>query len=336
MVNLRRMGWAFMTLRTYIIRRILVVIPIFLLISVLVFFMVHAAPGDPSRILIGERSRVPPEIRDEFIKRLGLDQPVHVQYFLWLGRFLQGDLGYSFLNNKPVIAIIGERVQFTLELMIAAEIISVVVAVILGVIAAVKHYSVIDGLTSLIALIGYSTPNFWLAMMLILVFGLQWKLLPVGGTKTVGIGFATPLNELVDHLRHLVLPVTVLVLVWTAYLFRMVRTSMLEVLGQDYITTARAKGLKERVVIYKHALRNALLPVITYEGYSIGYLFAGAAVIEYVFNWTGLGHFIVEMTILRDYPSVIGISMIIAVMVLLANLIADIAYALADPRIRYD
>jgi peptide/nickel transport system permease protein len=330
------MGAAFMTLRNYIIRRILVVIPIFFLISLIIFFMVHAAPGDPSRILVGERGRVPDNVVEDFIKRLGLDQPIHVQYVLWLGRLVQGDLGYSFQNNKPVVQIIGERVQLTLELMITAEIVSVIIAVILGVIAAVKHYSVIDGLTSLVALIGYSLPNFWLGMMLILIFGAQLRLLPVGGTNTLGIVFLTPLHALVDHLRHLVLPATVLVLVWTAYLFRMVRTSMLEVLGQEYITTARAKGLRERVVIYKHALRNALLPVITYEGYSVGYLFAGAAVVEYVFNWFGLGHFIVEMTVVRDYPSVIGIAMVIAVMVLMANLVADLAYALADPRIRYD
>ena len=325
-----------MTLRTYIIRRILVVIPIFLLISIIIFFMVHAAPGDPARILVGERSRIRPEVREEWMRRLGLDQPVPVQYILWLGRLLQGNLGYSFQNNKPVTQAIGERVQLTLELMLVAEIISVMIGVVLGVIAAVKHYSVIDGLTSLVALIGYSTPNFWLAMMLILVFALQLRWFPPGGTQTLGITFATPLHSLVDHLKHLVLPVSVLVLVWTAYLFRMVRTSMLEVLGQDYITTARAKGLKERIVIYKHALRNALLPVITYEGYSVGYLFAGAVVIEYVFNWFGLGSFIVDMTILRDYPSVIGIAVVIAVMVLMANLAADIAYAFADPRIRYD
>jgi len=330
------MGVAFMTLRTYIIRRILVVIPIFLLISIIIFFMVHAAPGDPARILVGERGRLPEEVRQAFIKRLGLDQPLPVQYFIWLGRLLQGNLGYSYISNKPVLQAIGERVQLTLELMVAAEIISVIIGVTLGVIAAVKHYSVIDGLASLVALIGYSMPNFWLGMMLILFFGLQLRWFPTGGTQTLGIPFPTPLHALADHLRYLVLPVTVLVLVWTAYLFRMVRTSMLDVLGQDYITTARAKGLRERVVIYKHALRNALLPVITYEGYSVGYLFAGAVVIEYVFNWFGLGHFIVEMTISRDYPSVIGIAMVIAVMVLLANLVADIAYALADPRIRYD
>ncbi|RLI46256.1 hypothetical protein DRO69_03485 [Candidatus Bathyarchaeota archaeon] len=325
-----------MTLRTYVIRRILIIIPIFFLITVLIFFMVYAAPGDPSRMLVGEKGRVPPERVEEFIKKWGLDQPVYIQYILWVGRLLQGNLGYSFRNNKPVIVVIGERLQLTLELMISAEIISIIIAIVLGVIAAVKHYSIFDGTASVAALIGYSTPNFWLALMLILFFAENLRWFPAGGTFTQGISFPTPFHATMDHLEHLILPVTVLVLGWTAYLFRMVRASMLEVLGQDYITTARAKGLKERVVIYKHALRNALLPVITYEGFSIGYLFAGAAVIEYIFGWTGLGHFFVEMTNLRDYPSVIGLSVIIAIMVLLSNLVADIAYALADPRIRYD
>jgi len=328
-----------MTIRTYVIRRILVIIPVFLLISIIVFTMIHLAPGDPTRVLIGERGKVDQDYYEKRRRDLGLDEPIFVQYFLWISSFLRGDLGVSFVRGggaTPVISLIMERVPLTLELMVFAEIISVMIAVVFGVIAAVKHYSIIDGLASLGALVGYSTPNFWLAIMLTLFFSVQLRLLPVGGTHTTGLTFSNPLLSLVDHLRHIVLPVTVLVLVWTAYLFRMVRSSMLEVLGQDYITTARAKGLKERVVIYKHALRNALLPVITYEGYSIGYLFAGAAVVEYIFDWQGLGHFMVGYSILRDYPSIMGLAMIIAIMVLLANLLADIAYAIADPRIRYD
>jgi len=328
-----------MTIRTYIIRRILVIIPVFLLISLIIFMMIHLAPGDPTRVLIGTRGKVPQEYFEKRIKDLGLDQPIFVQYFLWLSSLLRGDLGVSFVRGggaTPVIQLIGERVPYTLELMVFAEIISVIVAVVLGVIAAVKHYSIIDALASLGALIGYSTPNFWLAIMLVLFFSVQLRLLPAGGTQSLGVTFSSPLQYIGDHLRHLILPVSVLVLVWTAYLLRMTRSSMLEVLGQDYITTARAKGLKERAVIYKHALRNALLPIITYEGYSVGYLFAGAAVIEYIFDWQGLGNFMVTYSVIRDYPSIMGLAMIIAIMVLLANLIADIAYAIADPRIRYD
>jgi peptide/nickel transport system permease protein len=330
------MGVAFMTLRTYIIRRTLIIIPLFFLITVIIFTLIHVAPGDPSRVLIGPRGRLPPGVFEEYKRRLGLDQPIYLQYFYWVSNILRLDLGYSFINNQPVSLIISQKVPTTLELLILAEIISVVLAVVFGVIAAVKHYSPVDGLISLAALAGYSTPNFWLALMLIMTFAVQLGWFPPGEVYTVGLTFSTPFHWLLDHLSHLVLPVTVLVVGWTAFLLRMVRSSMIEVLGQDYITTARAKGLKERIVIYKHALRNALLPVITYEGYSIGYLFAGAAVIEYIFDWQGLGHFMVGYSILRDYPSIMGLAMIIAIMVLLANLLADIAYAIADPRIRYD
>jgi len=300
------------------------------------FTIVHLAPGDPTRILVGERGRLPQEIFDLYRAKLGLDKPIYVRYFLWFGSFVTGDLGFSMVNQRPVVDLMGERVLFTLELMLTAEVISVAIAVVLGVIAAVKHYSIIDALVSTAALVGYSIPNFWMALMGILIFGIQLRWLPIAGSKTLGIVFASPLDALMDHLSYLVLPVSILVLVWTAYLLRLVRSSMLEVLGQDYITTARAKGLKERIVIYKHALRNALLPVITYEGYSIGFLFGGAAVIEYVFVWPGLGSYIVESAVLRDYPVLMGVGMIIAIMVLLANLSADVAYAIADPRIRYD
>jgi len=232
--------------------------------------------------------------------------------------------------------MIGERIPRTLELMLVAEFVSVAIAIVLGVVSAVKHYSLTDAVASLGALIGYSTPNFWIALVAIMVFSVELGWLPVSGIQTLGTRFATPLDALVDHLRHLILPTSILVLGWTAYLFRMVRSSMLEVLSKDYITTARAKGLKERIVIYKHALRNALLPVVTYEGYSIGFLLGGAAVIENVFAWPGLGTFMVMIAEKRDYPTLMGLGMIIAIMVLIANLCADIAYAVVDPRIRYD
>ncbi|MGD8507047.1 MAG: ABC transporter permease, partial [Candidatus Bathyarchaeota archaeon] len=213
---------------------------------------------------------------------------------------------------------------------------SVVIAVVLGVIAAVKHYSIADAISSLVAIAGISLPGFWIALVLVLVFSLWLGWLPPGGVSTIGIEFPTPIHSLLDHLQYLILPTSVLVLGWTAYLFRMVRSSMLEVMRQDYILTARAKGLRERVVIYKHALRNALLPVITYEAYSMGVLLSGAAVIETIFSWPGLGRFMVIIALKRDFPTLMGLSMIIAVMVLFANLAADIAYAIADPRIRYD
>ncbi|MFX1265833.1 MAG: ABC transporter permease, partial [Promethearchaeota archaeon] len=259
-----------------------------------------------------------------------------VQYFLWLSKVVQGDLGYSYMNNAPVATMIAARIWRTVELMVVAEVVSVVAAIILGVIAAVHHYSIADALSSLAALIGYSLPDFWIALMAIVVLAAWFGLFPIGGTTTVGVTFPTPLHAWIDHLWYLILPAAVLALGWTAYLFRMVRSSMLEVLRQDYVLTARAKGLKERIVIYKHALRNALLPVITYEAFSMGFLLGGAVVIEQIFAWPGLGRFMVLIAENRDYPTLMGLSMIIALMVLAANLAADIAYAIADPRIRYE
>jgi peptide/nickel transport system permease protein len=287
-----------MTLRAYLVRRIILIIPTFFFISVLIFSLIHLAPGDPVQAMVG---RHPPsrEAMQMLREQLGLDQPLPVQYALWVSRLLGGDLGYSYVSGRPVWEMISEKMWSTLELMLFAEIVSVAVAVILGVVAAVKHYSLIDAACSVTALVGYSAPNFWLALIAILVFSMWLKWLPSFGTLTPGVTFTSPLAAMVDHLKHLILPVSILIITWTAYLFRLVRASMLEVLQQDYITTARAKGVRERVVIYKHALRNALLPV-------------------------------------RDYPVIMGLAMIIALMVLFANLSADIAYAVVDPRIRYD
>jgi len=324
-----------MTLRTYVIRRLIIIVPTFFFISALVFTLIHLAPGDPVIAMVGRHPALAGQL-EQIRSELGLDKPIPVQYLMWVSKLLQGDFGYSYITYEPVLAKISRNAWNTVELMLLAEIVSVVIAIILGVVAAVKHYSLTDALCSIGALIGYSAPNFWLALLALLVFALWLKWLPAFGMKSPGVTFDSPLLSLIDHLKHLVLPTSILVLGWTAYLFRMVRSSMLEVLRQDYITTARAKGLKERVVIYKHALRNALLPVVTYEGYSIGFLLGGAAVIEYIFAWPGLGRLMVEVAEVRDYPTLMGLAMIIALMVLVANLCADIAYALIDPRIRYD
>jgi len=324
-----------MTLRTYVMRRLVLIVPTFFLISVVIFTLIHLAPGDPALAIVGPRP-VDRDLLHRIRLEYGLYDPVPVQYVRWVSKLLRGDFGFSYISERPVLSMIGERIPRTLELMLAAEFVSVAIAIVLGVIAAVKHYSLTDAVASLGALLGYSTPNFWIALVAIMVFSVELGWLPVSGTQTLATRFATPLDALVDHLRHLILPTSILVLGWTAYLFRMVRSSMLEVLSKDYITTARAKGLKERIVIYKHALRNALLPVVTYEGYSIGFLLGGAAVIENVFAWPGLGTFMVMIAQKRDYPTLMGLGMIIAIMVLIANLCSDIAYAVVDPRIRYD
>lgn len=325
-----------MTLRDYVIRRIIIIVPTFFLITVIIFVLVHLAPGDPTNVMMGPHGGLSKELREAIRIEFGLDQPLFTQYFIWLGKLFRGDLGYSYLTYQPVLDMISLRIPLTLELMLTAEIISIVVAVILGVIAAVKHYSLTDAVCSVGALIGYSTPDFWLALLLILVLSLWLKVFPSSSPSSIGVTFATPFDAFLDHLKHLFLPAVSLVTVWTAYLFRMVRSAMLEVLTQDYITTARAKGLKEWIVIYKHALRNGLLPIVTYVGNSVGFLLSGAAVIETIFAWPGLGALMVERTTVRDYPALMGLSIAIAIMVLIANLCSDIAYAVVDPRIRYD
>ena len=326
---------ALVTLRTYVVRRLILLIPTFFLISIILFALIHLAPGDPIRAMFGPR-QITPEVRERLTRELGLDQPIPVQYLIWMSNVLRGDLGYSYITSAPVFDMISVRIPRTVELMFLAEIVSVVIGIVLGVISAVKHQSLADAASTLWALIGYSTPNFWIGLMAIMVLavGLGW--FPVGGMKTSGVTFPTPFHALLDHLSHATLPVFILAYGWAAYLLRLVRSSMLEVLRQDYITTARAKGLKERVVIYKHALRNALLPVVTYEGYSMGFLLGGAVVIEEVFTWLGLGHFMINAATNRDYPILMGLSIIIALMVLIANLCADIAYAIVDPRITYE
>jgi peptide/nickel transport system permease protein len=326
-----------MGLRDYVIRRLIVIIPTFFLITLIIFSLIHLAPGDPIDIIYrGPHSGLLPAEKEILRVEWGLDQPIHIQYFSWLSKMLQGNLGFSYINQMSVSNVIIMKIPLTLELMLAAEIISIVVAIVLGVIAAVKHHSIYDAVSSVGALAGYSTPDFWLALMMMLLFSLWLKWFPSSGHQTVGIVFATPFEALFDHMKYLILPAVALVVGYTAYLFRMVRSAMLEVLTQDYIMTARSKGVKEWVVIYKHALRNALLPVITYVGYSVGFLLSGAAVIEEIFEWNGLGQLMVASTEVRDYPTLLGLSVFIAIMVLVANLCSDVAYAMIDPRIRYD
>jgi len=324
-----------MTLRNYVIRRLILIIPTFFLISAIVFTLIHLAPGDPVMVMVS-RHGLPQATQDRIREELGLNEPVPVQYAIWVGKLLRGDFGFSYVTGRNVLEWISNKVPATVELILIAEIISIIIAVTLGVIAAVKHYSLTDAVCSVTALVGYSAPSFWIAVIAILVFSMMLKWLPPSGMYTVGVIWGSPLDAFVDHLKHLIMPTSILVLGWTAYLFRMVRSSMLDVLNQDFIMTARAKGVKERVVIYKHALRNALLPVITYLGFSIGFLLGGAAVIENIFDWPGLGEFIVMVASNRDYPALMGITMIISLMVLIANLCADVTYAFVDPRIRYD
>ncbi len=326
-----------MGLAGYIIRRILLLIPTFFIATAIIFLLIHFAPGDPIQLMFAESGHpVSPLIIEQVRRELGLEQPLHVQYLIWIGKMLSGDLGvsYSAQFGRPVLSLIGERVWVTVAIMLTAEAVSLVFALALGVIAASKQYSAVDNLCTVSALLGYSMPTFWTALVSIMIFAVWLGIFPSFGFMTHGVELA-PFERVVDVARHLVLPVTVISFVYTAYLFRLVRSNVLEVLRQDYITTARAKGVKERMVVYKHALRNALLPTVTFVGLSVGFILSGSVVVETVFSIPGLGSLFTEFALKRDYPALMALSLMITVMVLLANLCTDIAYGLLDPRIKY-
>jgi len=323
-----------MGLRDYVLRRLLICVPIFIISSVIVFSLMHIAPGDPIEIMFRGSRPTNPGIIQLIRERLGLDKPIYKQYFIWISNFLLGDIGYSYVNNQPVIDQINTRLWLTVELVLLSQVVSLLMAVVLGVIAAVKKNSIIDNLLSLSALFGYSMPSFWMALIFILAFAVELNWFPVYGAQTIGANFDL-IGGIIDHLWHLALPLAVLSLGSAAWYFRLVRSAMLDVLGMDYITTARAKGLMERVVIYKHALRNAILPVVTSFGTSLGFVLGGAVVVESVFAWPGLGQFAYISTMARDYPSIMGINMMIVLCVLIANLVTDVVIALIDPRIKY-
>ena len=326
-----------MGLRDYIIKRIIVVIPTIVALSLITFTIMHLAPGGPLDYYLAENPLMGRDpLRVETLKeRMGLNKPIWEQYLIWVRNILSGNLGWSFHSGEDVTRMILGKLNKTATLMVISLIFSLLIAIPLGVTSAVKQYSKIDNLMMFFSLFGTSMPGFWFALMLIFTFavGLGW--VPTSGTHTLGMSYPTVLHELLDRGRYLILPVVTLSLGRLAQLSRLTRSSMLDVLKQDYITTARAKGLSETIVIYKHALRNALLPVITVVGLNIGFLFAGSATVETIFAWPGLGKFMVDNIYKRDYPAIMGSTMLIAVTVITANLITDIVYAYLDPRIRY-
>ncbi|KRQ87316.1 Glutathione transport system permease protein GsiC [Caloramator mitchellensis] len=313
----------------FIIKRILHAIPLLLIISVISFFIIQLAPGSPVNMFINPEVASPIDV--EMVKKnLGLDKPIYVQYLIWLKNVLKGDFGTSFLHSRPVMELIMERLPNTLILALVATIISFLIAIPSGIISAIKRNSAYDYAFSTLSFIGVSLPSFWFGLMLILLFSLKLRLLPSGGMRSNFDEFV-----LSDRLVHLILPSAVLAMGSMASKMRYMRSSMLEVINQDYIRTARSKGLSERIVIYKHALRNALLPIITMLGLIIPGLFSGAVITETIFSWPGLGRLAVEATFMRDYPVIMGVTMFSSALVVIGSLIADILYAIVDPRIKY-
>ena len=313
---------------SYLVRRLLMMIPILLGISVISFAIMYVAPGQPAVMNLDPTISV--EARARQIEALGLNEPPHVQYVKWLRNIVTGELGTSFTRRLPVSEMILERLPNTLLLMAASALLAILIAIPIGVLSARKPYTALDYSVTFGAFLGLATPNFWLGLMLIMVFSVQLGLTPVGGVATLGADFS-----LLDRLRHLILPAVVLATADMAALTRYTRSSMLEVLHQDYIRTARAKGLRERTVVYKHGLRNGLIPVVTIIGLMLPTFVGGAVIVESLFSWPGIGKLFIDAVFERDYPVIMGITMLGAVMTVAANLLADVLYAVLDPRIEY-
>jgi peptide/nickel transport system permease protein len=324
----------------FIGRRLLGAIPLLIGIATIIFFVLRLAPGDPTTFYFNPN--IPPDVIEQLRRNLGLDQPLHIQYVRWVTSFFSGDFGYSFAQSRPVRDILLEALPNTLMLTGSALVLVFVIGILIGVLQAVRQYSVFDSASSVISLFFYSMPSFWLALMLMLVFSLKahqwgWPIaLPPTGITSVDYEFMSAGEKVWDRISHLILPVGTLTLALAAGVARYTRGQMLEVVRQDYIRTARAKGLPERTVIMKHALRNSLLPVITLLGLYLPFLFSGAVLIELIFAWPGMGRIMVDAIFQRDYPLVMATSFVFAVLVVVGNLIADVLYAVADPRIRYD
>lgn len=314
----------------YAARRLLQMIPLLFGISIVLFAVIQAAPGGPEGALLESGRFIDPAVIEAYRERLGVDQPVHVQYFRWLTAALTGDLGTSFSTTRPVAEMIFERLPATLELMGAAFLFAAVCAILLGVLSAVRQYSWFDHLGTGLSFVGIAMPVFWFALILQLVFGVWLGWLPIAGTETVGA------SSLGDHLLHLVLPTIVLAFNYVAGWSRYLRSSLIGVLRSDYIRTARAKGLPERRVVGVHALRNALIPLLSIMALNLSSLFSGAVITETVFAWPGIGRMFVQAMFARDYPLLMGILMLGSLMVIVFNLVADLLYGALDPRIRYD
>jgi peptide/nickel transport system permease protein len=312
----------------YLFKRLLIAVPVILGVTIINYFIISMAPGDAVDLLVDPNTSQ----SDIAAKReaLGLNDPIPVRYVRWLGELGHGNLGYSFLNGQPVADRIAERVGPTLGLSLFALVIAYVIAVPIGVLSATRQYSLVDYLSSILAMIGVSIPNFFLGIGLIYVFSLKLNLLPVSGMRTLGED-----ANVIDLLKHMILPAIVLSSATMGSVTRYTRSSMLDVVRQDYMRTARAKGLKDKVVIYKHALRNALLPVITLLGLQIPALLGGAIITEQVFGWPGMGRLSIDAITQRDYPVLMGVNLLAAVLVVAGGLIADSLYSVADPRIRY-
>jgi peptide/nickel transport system permease protein len=313
---------------TYVTRRLLQAVPLLLVISIALFGLLHLIPGGPEQVAFSPR--MSEQARHDMVVALGLDQPAPIQYVKWLWGTVHLDFGNTYKDGRPVITVIGERLPATLELLGVAFLFALLVAIPLGIIAAVRQYSVTDYFFTILSYLGISMPIFWFAEMLILFFAIQHNWFPTGAMGTEG-GTAS----FWDGVHHIILPMVVLSLAFIAGWSRYLRSSMLEVLHQDYLRTARAKGLKRTRIVLKHGFRNAVIPLVTVVALDLGGIFGGAVITETIFSWPGLGRLFYDSLSSRDYPVLMAMMVLSAVTFVLCNIIADVIYGLVDPRIRY-
>jgi peptide/nickel transport system permease protein len=315
---------------SFIQRRLFQMIPLLLGISILIFLLIQAAPGGPEEVYLSSGLLVNPEVIEAYRAKLGLDQPIYIQYLRWIGAALTGDMGYSYTSGKSVISMIGERIPATVNLMAVAYGIAALCAIPLGIFSAIKQYSFLDYFGTGLSFLGIAMPVFWFGLILQLIFSVELRWLPTSGRITVGDG------SLADQIRHLILPGIVLSLRYIAVWSRYMRSSMLNVVHSDYIRTARGKGLRERTITTRHALKNALIPVVSVMALDLSHIFSGAVITETIFAWPGIGRLFVEAMFGRDYPLLMGVLMMSSFMVVFFNFLADLIYGWLDPRISYE
>ncbi|OIO39673.1 MAG: diguanylate cyclase [Candidatus Omnitrophica bacterium CG1_02_49_10] len=319
----------------YIIKRLIGLIPMLLGISVMTFAVIHLAPGRPTDMQTQMNPKVSYEARERLEKLYGLDKPLHTQYFNWVRKLARLDFGRSFMDDRPVITKIAERIPVTLFINLLSMFIIFAVAIPIGAASALHEKSVLDRSMTVFVFIGFAIPSFWLALELMGLLGLKLGWLPISGLTSLQFDEFTVMEKAIDLARHLVLPVFVSAFGSLAGISRYMRSNMINVLGEDYIRTARAKGLKESVVVYRHAMKNALLPIVTILGLSVPGLIGGSVIFETIFAIPGMGRLFFDSVMRRDYPVIMAVLFIGAVLTLIGNLLADIAYSYVDPRIRY-
>ncbi|MBU4457834.1 MAG: ABC transporter permease [Candidatus Omnitrophica bacterium] len=320
----------------YVFRRLIGLIPFLLGITIITFAVIHLAPGKPTDMETQFNPKVSMEARERMMTLYGLDKPLHIQYTDWLGRLLRLDFGISFVDSRPVIEKILERIPVTLGINLASIILILLIGIPIGVSSAVREGSFYDRSMTVFVFVGFAIPTFWLSLILMDLVGVRWGILPVSGIKSLEFEKFGFFEKILDIARHLVLPVFVSAFGGLAGISRYMRSNMTNVLRQDYIRTARAKGLREKDVIYKHGFKNALLPVVTILGLSVPGLIGGSVIFESIFSIPGMGRLFYESVMTRDYPVIMGVLVIGASLTLLGNLLADISYAAVDPRIKYE